>query len=94
MMSGRGVSYKDSDSSSTSKHDSTTLERPRLLALLKTTGGHVLIIKRHEVIEIPTLWTPLQVEFEREEEQSRQTILREETHPFPHEEEDEEMVLI
>jgi hypothetical protein len=40
------------------------------------------------------LWTPLQVEFEREEEQSPRTILQEETHHFPHEEEDEGMVLI
>jgi hypothetical protein len=40
------------------------------------------------------LWTPLQVEFEREEVQSLQTILQEEAHHFPHEEEDEGMVLI
>jgi hypothetical protein len=79
---------------SMSKHNSTTLEQPRLLALLKTTGDHVLIIKRHEVIEIPTLWTSLQIKFEREGVQSLQTILQEGTHHFPHEEEDEEMVLI
>jgi hypothetical protein len=91
---GRGVSYRDSDNSSTSKHDSITLERPRLLTSLKTTGDHVLIIKRHEVIETPMRWTPLQVEFEREEVQSLQTILQEEAHHFPHEEEDEGMVLI
>jgi hypothetical protein len=91
---GRGVSYRDSDNSSTSKHDSTTSERPRLLAFLKTTGDHVLIIKCHEVIEILTQWTPLQVEFEREEVQSLQTTLQEEAHHFPHEEEDEGMVLI
>jgi hypothetical protein len=91
---GKGVSYRDNNNSFTSKHDSTTLERPRLLASLKTTGDHVLIIKRHEVIEIPTLWTPLQVEFEREEVQSLQTILQEEAHHSPHEEEDEGMVLI
>jgi hypothetical protein len=93
-MNGRGVSYKDNDNLSTSKHDSTTLEQSRLLAFLKTTGDHVLIIKRHEVIEIPTLWTSLQIEFEREEVQSRQTILQEEAHHFPHEEEDEGTVLI
>jgi hypothetical protein len=93
-MNGRDVSYRDSDNLSMSKHVSTTLERHKPLAPLRTTGGHVLIIKHHEVIEIPTLWTPLQVEFKREEEQSRQTILQEETHHFPHEEEDEEMVLI
>jgi hypothetical protein len=40
------------------------------------------------------LWTPLQVEFEREEVQSLQTILQKEAHHFPHEEEDEGMVLI
>jgi hypothetical protein len=91
---GRDVFYRDNDNLSMSKHVSTTLGRPRPLTPLKTTGGHILIIKRHEVIEIPTLWTPLQVEFEREEEQSQQTILQEETHHFPHKEGDEEMVLI
>jgi hypothetical protein len=40
------------------------------------------------------LWTSLQIEFEREEVQSLQTILQEETHHFPHEEEDEGTVLI
>jgi hypothetical protein len=77
-----------------SKHVSTTLGRPRPLAPLRTTGGHVLIIKHHEVIEIPTLWIFLQIEFEREEVQSLQTILQEENRRFPHEEGDEEMVLI
>jgi hypothetical protein len=91
---GRGVSYKDNDNLSTSKHDSTTLEWSRLLVLLKTIGDHVLIIKRHELIEIPTLWTPLQVEFKHKEVQLLQTILQEEAHHFPHEEEDEGTVLI
>jgi hypothetical protein len=94
MTNGRDVFYRDNDNLSMSKHVSTTLGRPRLLAPLKTTGGHVLIIKRHEVIEIPMLWTPLQVEFEHEEEQSLQTMLQGETHHFPHEEEDKGMVLI
>jgi hypothetical protein len=91
---GKGVSYRDNNNSFTSKHDSTTLERPRLLAPLKPTGDHVLIIKCHEVIEIPMLWTSLQIEFECEEVQSLQTILQEEAHHFPHEEEEEGMVLI
>jgi hypothetical protein len=91
---GRGISYRDSNNSSTSKHNLTTLERPRLLALLKTTGDHVLIIKHHEVIEIPTLWISLWIEFEREGVQSLQTILQEEAHHSPHKEEEEETVLI
>jgi hypothetical protein len=94
MTNGRGVSYKDNDNLSMSKHDSTTLEQPRLLVLLKTIGDHVLIIKCHELIEIPTLWTFLQIKFEHEEVQSLQTKLQEETHHFPHEEEDKGTVLI
>jgi hypothetical protein len=82
-MNGRGVSYKDNDNLSTSKHDSTTLERSRLLVLLKTIGDHILIIKHHKLIEIPTLWTSLQIEFEREEVQLLQTVLQEEAHYFP-----------
>jgi hypothetical protein len=94
MMNGRGVSYKDNDNLSMSKHDSTTLERSRLLVLLKTIGDHILIIKRHELIEIPTLWTSLQIEFECEEVQSLQIVLQEEAHHFPHKEEDKGTVLI
>jgi hypothetical protein len=89
MTNGRDVFYRDSDNLSMSKHVSTTSGRLRPLAPLRTTGDHVLIIKRHEVIEIPTLWTPLQVEFEREEVQSQPTTLQEGAHHFPLEEEDE-----